>query len=150
VIVVKKMQVEEIDLAINLFGYYRQAAGITDDRYDRDRVLMTVREYNIRPNLFFRLAWRGQRPVGLVGAFVSQDPVESEQTVTIQFCYLIEEFAELENYELLLDAVSDWAEQLKCSAIRALDIGDHLSKIRWVYEQLDFDPVTVTIMNREL
>lgn len=147
---VKPMQPEQIDLVINLFNYYTQAADIDPQRLDRDRILITVREYNIRPNLFFRVAWSGQRPVGLVAAFLSQDPVEIEQTATIQFCYLLDEYADFDNYQQLLTAVQEWAKVNQCSAVRALDIGRHLEKIRWVYDQLEFDPVTVTILNREL
>lgn len=144
------MQPEQIDLVINLFNYYTQAADIDPDQLDRDRILNTVREYNIRPHLFFRVAWAGQRPVGVVGSFLSQDPIETELTATIQFCYLLDDYADLDNYQQLLTSVQEWAEVNGCSAIRVLDIGQHLAKIQWVYEQLEFDRVTVTIWNREL
>jgi hypothetical protein len=144
------MEPREIDLVINLFNYYKDDAGISDDRYDQDRVLRTVREYNIRPNLFFRVAFNGQRPIGIIGGFISQDPIETETTATIQFNYLLDEFATVENYAELIAVFQEWAQQLGITQMRAIDIGQNISRLNDVYDTLGFDPVKVMIMNKEI
>jgi len=148
--IIRSMEPREIDLVINLFNYYKDDAGISDDRYDQDRVLRTVREYNIRPNLFFRVAFNGQRPIGIIGGFISQDPIETETTATIQFNYLLDEFATVENYAELIAVFQEWAQQLGITQMRAIDIGQNISRLNDVYDTLGFDPVKVMIMNKEI
>ena len=82
------MRPDEIDSVLTLFEYYRVAANISEERYDQDRVLNTVREFAVRTNLFFRIALINSRPVGLIGGFLSPDPVEDELSATIQFLFL--------------------------------------------------------------
>jgi hypothetical protein len=144
------MQTNEIDLIINLFNYYRDEADIQEDRYSHDRVLHTIREYNIRPNLFFRVAYNGLRPVGIIGGFLSEDPVESQVTATIQFNYLIPEYATVENYAEIIGSFQAWAKQFKVTAIRAIDIGQNYNRLSDVYDTLGFDPVRITVMNKEI
>jgi hypothetical protein len=148
--IIRAMETREIDLVITLFNYYRVEADIADDLYDENRVLSTIREYNIRPNLFFRVAYNGTRPVGLIGGFLSEDPIELEITATIQFNYLIPEFASVDNYGLLIDEFETWASQFKCTQMRAIDIGKNINRLNKIYDQLAFDPVKVTIMNKEI
>jgi hypothetical protein len=92
----------------------------------------------------------GQRPVGLIGGFLSQDPVENQVTATIQFLYLIEEFAEISNYEMLIDQFTAWSQQFKVTQIRAIDIGYRIDRLNDVYDELGFSPVRVSIMNKEI
>jgi hypothetical protein len=147
--IIREMETREIDLIVNLFAYYAEEAQVSE-RYDESRVLATVREYNIRPNLFFRVAYNGQRPIGIIGGFLSEDPVESEITATIQFNYLLPEFATVENYAEMIGSFQSWSQQFKCTQIRAIDIGTNLSRLNDVYDVLGFDPVRVSIMNKEL
>jgi hypothetical protein len=146
----RQMETNEIDSVINLFSRYREDALISDEKYSENRVLHTIREYNIRPNLFFRIAVNGQRPVGLIGGFLSEDPVDIEVSATIQFCYLIEEFRDINNYKLMIDEFTNWGRQFKATNVRAIDIGNNVTRLQDVYEQLDFAPIRVSLMNREL
>lgn len=144
------METSEIDLVINLFNYYRDDAGIPDDRYDENKVINTVREYCIRPNLFFHCAFIGRRPVGIIGGFLSEDPIDTEVTATIQFNYLIPEYATVENYGQMIDIFQKWAEQFSVTQIRAIDIGNRPNRLIDVYNKLEFYPVRVSIMNKEI
>jgi hypothetical protein len=148
--IIRPMETTEIDLVINLFNYYREEAGIPEERYDHDKVLKTIREYCIRPNLFFNVALNGRRPVGIIGGFLSEDPVDTEITATIQFNYLIPEFATVENYGQLIDIFQTWAKQFKVEQIRAIDIGNNITRLDDVYDQLGFNPIRVNIMNKEI
>lgn len=143
------MEINEVDLVINLFNYYREEAEISEERYDENRVLQTVREYCIRPNLFFRVAFNGLRPVGLIGGFLSEDPIESDTTATIQFNYLIPEFNSVENYAEMIAEFQKWAKQFNVQQMRALDIGNNLTRLNDVYDILGFTPVRISIMNKE-
>lgn len=144
------MEEREIDSVLTLFEYYREDAGINEERYDENKVLKTVREYNIRPHLFFRVAFNGLRPIGLIGGFLSEDPVESELAATIQFNYLIPEFASVDGYAQLITEFQNWAKDLKVSQIRAIDIGNNINRLNDVYDALGFDPIRVNIMNKEI
>lgn len=146
--IIREMLPREIDGVITLFNYYRDAVDIDPDRYDENRVIMTVREYNIRHNLCFRVAFNGQRPVGVIGGFLSEDPVESEVTATVQFCFLLDEFATVDNYRSLLDEFESWSSQFNVSAIRCIDIGRNPNRLKTVYDQLGFDPIRIDIMNK--
>lgn len=144
------MEEREIDSVLTLFEYYREAAGIAEERYDENKVLKTVREYCIRPHLFFRVAYNGLRPIGLIGGFLSEDPVESELAATIQFNFLIPEFASVDGYAQLIAEFQNWARDLKVSQIRAIDIGNNINRLNDVYDALGFDPIRVNIMNKEI
>ena len=148
--IIRKMETNEIDSIITLFNYYRDAAEIPEEKYDENKVINTVREYNIRPNLFFRVAYNGLRPVGFIGGFLSEDPVDTELIATIQFNFLIDEYATVEGYRELTDAFQEWAKELKATNIRAIDIGEKVSRLKQVYYELGFDPVRVEIMNKEI
>jgi hypothetical protein len=148
--IIRAMEPREIDVVVNLFNYYKDDAGISEQNYDQNRVLNTVREYCIRPNLFFRVAFNGLRPIGIIGGFLSEDPVDIEITATIQFCYLLEEFAQIENYASMIDEFQSWSNQFKVTAVRAIDIGTNPNRLESVYDQLGFNPIRVTVMNKEL
>jgi hypothetical protein len=148
--IIRAMEPNEIDLVVNLFNYYRAEADITEDRYDENKTLNTIREYCIRPNLFFHCAYNGRRPVGVIGGFLSEDPIDTERTATIQFNYLIPEFATVDNYGQMISVFEKWAEQFTVSQIRAIDIGQNSNRLNDVYDQLDFTPVRVSIMNKEI
>jgi len=148
--IIRAMEPRELDSVLTLFNYYCEAADITEDKYDQDRARETVREYCIRPNLFFRIALNGQRPVGMIGGFLSQDPVETQVTATIQFLYLIPEFADINNYQNLVDEFTTWSQQFKVTQVRAIDIGYRMDRLRDVYDELGFSPVRVSIMNKEI
>lgn len=148
--IIRPMETNEIDLVINLFNYYREEADITEERYDQDKVIKTVREYNIRPNLFFRVAFNGRRPIGIIGGFLSEDPIDTEITATIQFNYLIPEFANIENYGLLIEEFQTWARQFHVEKMRAIDIGNNITRLNDIYDQLGFNPIRISIMNKEI
>jgi len=148
--IIRDMEPRELDVVLTLFNYYCEAAAITEEKYDQDRTRETVREYCIRPNLFFRIAVNGQRPVGMIGGFLSQDPVESEVTATIQFLYLIPEFADINNYQNLVDEFVNWSKQFKVTQIRAIDIGHRMDRLHDVYDELGFNPIRISIMNKDI
>lgn len=148
--IVRPMETHEIDVVINLFNYYKDDAQIPEDKYDENKVLSTVREYTIRPHLFFRVAYNGLRPVGVIGGFLSEDPVDTDLTATIQFFYLLPEFAELHNYKQMLDVFESWATSVNATAIRAIDIGNNPNRLQDIYDELGFNPVKISIMNKEL
>lgn len=148
--IIRPMETNEIDLVINLFNYYRDEAGIPEDRYDENKTIKTIREYCIRPNLFFHVAYNGLRPIGLIGGFLSEDPIDTEVTATIQFNYLIPEYATAENYGQLISVFEKWASQFSCTQIRAIDIGNNPNRLIDVYNSLEFYPVRVSIMNKEI
>lgn len=148
--IIRSMRPEEIDSVLIVFEYYRDAVGIDDQSYDSDRVLATIKEFAIRPNLFFKIALDNSRPVGIIGGFLSPDPVEREHTATIQFIFLVQGYDTADNYRQLVDEFTLWARQSKASAIRAIDIGNNPLRLQTIYEDLEFTPVRISIMNKEI
>jgi hypothetical protein len=144
------METTEFDSVMNLFNYYKEEAHVDPDRFSENRLIETLRQYNIRPNLFFRVAYNGLRPVGMIGGFLSEDPVEDQITATIQFNYLLPEFAQEENYALMIEQFQTWGSQFGAEQLRAIDIGNNINRLKKIYDALDFDPIGVTIMNREI
>jgi hypothetical protein len=144
------MEQREIDSVITLFEYYREDAAIDEERYDENKVLKTIREYCIRPHLFFRVAFNGLRPVGMIGGFLSEDPIETEITATIQFNYLIPEFNSVDNYGEMVAEFEKWSKALGVKQMRALDIGNNITRLNDVYDILGFNPVRIAIMNKEI
>lgn len=147
---IRPMEAKEIDLIINLFNYYKDEANIDELKYSENRVLATIREYTIRPNLFFRVAFNGQRPIGIIGGFLSEDPVDTELAATIQFNYLLPEFATTTNYGMLVDTFTEWATACRATNVRAIDIGNNPNRLQDVYDDLGFNPIRISIMNKEL
>lgn len=145
---IREMEPNELDSVITLFGYYREAADIPEDKYDENRVRHTLREYSIRTQLFLRIALNGQRPVGVIGGFLSEDPVDTDFTANIQFCYLLPEFTS--GYPELIQEFITWATACKVTAVRAIDIGNNYERLRDVYESLDFEVIKLSIMNKEI
>jgi len=147
---IRPMEPHEIDSVLTLFNYYREAADISEERYSEDRARNTIREYCIRPNLFFRVAYIGQRPCGLIGGFLSEDPVDTERAATIQFLYLLPDYDQQENYQQLIEQFSQWGRSAGATNCRAIDIGNNTRRLEAVYAQLGFDPIRVSIMTREI
>ena len=148
--IIRELDPKDIDAVIIMFNYYRDAADIPEDRYDENRVLATLREYAIKPNLFLRVAYVGRRAVGIIGGFLSQDPIDTEVTATIQFNFLIAEYHTVDNYAEMIGSFQQWAQQFKVTQIRALDIGNNINRLDDVYDVLGFDPVRISIMNKEI
>ena len=148
--IIREMLPRELDSVLNLFNYYADDAGITDETFDADRLRHTVREYCIRPNLFFRVCYNGQRPVGVIGGFLSDDPVERTISATIQFHYLLPECADINNYQQMIDAFESWATECQAQQIRVIDIGHRLNRLHDIYDQLGYAPVRLSIMNKEI
>jgi hypothetical protein len=68
----------------------------------------------------------------------------------MQFLYLIPEFAEINNYQNLVEEFVAWGEQFKVTQVRAIDIGNKLDRLRDVYDELGFSPIRISIMNKDI
>lgn len=148
--IIRPMDPREMDVVLNLFNYYKEAADISDEKWDDGKVIRTIKEYCIRPHLFFRVAFIGTRPIGVIGGFLSEDPVDSDLAATIQFCYLLPEHDDIANYAELIAEFQNWARTLGAQQMRAIDIGNNIDRLRSVYDLLDFDPIRITVMNKEI
>lgn len=148
--IIRRMQPEEIDSVVILFDYYRNEALIPDEKYDEDRVVQTIRTYSVNWNLFFNVALEGQRPVGLIGGFVSEDPIDGDRCANIQFCYLVDSHHSRENYAQLIQTFESWAREVKATSIKAIDIGYKPDRLKYFYESMDFKSLPLTIMGKEI
>ena len=149
-VIIRSMRPEEIDSVLTIFEYYREAVGIDDQRYDSDRVLATIKEFAIRSHLYFRIALENSRPIGIIGGFLSPDPVENEHTATIQFLFLVPGHDSDDNYCQLINEFHDWAKHSKAVAVRAIDIGNNPLRLQKIYAELDYTPIRISIMNKEI
>lgn len=148
--IIRRMQPDEIDSVVVLFDYYRNAALIEDENYREEKVIETIRTYSINWNLFFNVAYEGGRPVGLVGGFVSEDPIEGSRCANIQFCYLVDSHHSKENYAQLISTFEEWAREVKATSIKALDIGYKPDRLKYFYETCGFKSLPLVIMGKEI
>lgn len=148
--IIRPMQPDEIDSVVVLFNYYREAARIDEDQYNEARVVQTIKTYTVNWNLFFNVAYDGQRPVGVVGGFVSEDPIEGTRGANIQFCYLVDGHASRENYQQLINKFEEWAREVKATSIKCLDIGYKPDRLKYIYETLGYSSLPLVIMGKEI
>jgi hypothetical protein len=62
----------------------------------------------------------------------------------------LDEFATVENYAELIAVFQDWAKQLGIKNMRAIDIGQNVSRLDDIYDVLGFNPIRINIMNKEI
>jgi hypothetical protein len=148
--IIRQMEADEMDLIVNLFEYYKDEALIEDDEWQINRVVQTIKNYSVSWNLFFRIAYEGQRPVGVIGGFVSEDPITGERVAAIQFNYLKPDYASVGNYRQLVDTFLSWTEEVKATDIKCMDIGNNLTRLDDVYENLGFRHQTISIYGKEI
>jgi GNAT superfamily N-acetyltransferase len=148
--IIRKMLPEEIESVVTLFGYYREETLIPDETYDEQRLVQTIKNYTINWQLHFKIAFDGQRPVGVIGGFSSEDPVEKENSAAIQFCYLIPSHASRGNYRQLVEDFEDWAQQVGAKNIKVLDIGYKPNRLADLFDSMEYNPVALNIMSKEI
>ena len=148
--IIRKMDPDEMDLIVNLFEYYKDEALIEDDEWQINRVVQTIKNYSLSWNLFFRIAYEGQRPIGVIGGFVSEDPITGERVAAIQFNYLKPDFASLGNYRQLVTEFVTWTEEVKANSIKCMDIGNDPTRLDEIYENLGFKRQTINIYGKEI
>lgn len=137
--IVRTMRPEEIDITVNLCGYYADEAEIPDDEYDTDAVLDTVRQYSIHPEYVWFNAYDGTRPVGLIAGCVTKKPWTKAGLIAhIDLVYLLESHRSMPNFKQLLDKFEEWAKTMKCGGITAGDIGINIDRSRKLYEHFGF------------
>jgi GNAT superfamily N-acetyltransferase len=151
--IVRKMQPSEIDVTVNLFGYYRDEATLTmpeiDEEYDENSVIETIRLYSSHYEYCWFNAYEGQRPVGLVAGCVTQTPWNHKLLVGhIDMIYLLESHRNMANVQMLYDEFVAWAKLSGCTKITAGDIGINPDRTRKVYTHLGFKEAVM--MTKEL
>lgn len=148
--IIRKMLPEEIDAVAILFEYYREDALIRDEQYDQDRVIQTIKTYCINWNMMFNVAYEGGRPIGVIGGFVSQDPIDGTTCAAIQFCYMVDSHNTIDNYRELVQAFESWAREVKATSVKALDIGNRLDRLQYLYQTLGYKALPLVVMGKEI
>lgn len=148
--IIRKMLPEEIEHIVILFNYYRDEVGISDETYDEQRVVQTIKNYTLNWQLHFKVAFEGQRPIGIIGGFASEDPVERETSAAIQFCYLLPAYASLSNYRQLVEDFEAWAREGGAKTIKVLDIGYKPNRLQDMFDTLGYNPLPIKIMSKEI
>ena len=135
--IVRTMLSHELDVTVNLCGYYADEAGI--ENYDENSVIETVKNHTIRNEYFWFNAYEGQRPVGLVAGALTQAPWNKEEIyLHIELIYLLEGNRTFSNFKLLLDKVEELARTVKAVKITAGDIGIDIERSKKLYSHFDF------------
>lgn len=143
--IVRKMLPAEIDVTINLFGYYRDEAieSIPQiaEEYDEDSVLKTIRLMNSNYEYCWFNLYDGQRPVGFVAGYASACPWNEEKIIAnIQFIYVMPSHRKMDTFKQLLGKFEEWAGTVNAQTITAGDIGIDIERSRTLYEHFGFKP----------
>jgi hypothetical protein len=143
--IVRKMTPHEIDVTINLFGYYRDEAieklPKIRDEYDEDSVLQTIRLMSSNYEYCWFNIYDNSRPVGFVAGYVSCCPWNREKVIAnIQFIYLLKSHRNMDNFKQLLGKFEEWAGIVNAQEITAGDIGIDIERSKTLYEHFNFKP----------
>ena len=140
--IVRKILPSEMNVTINLFGYYRDEAvksipSIADE-YDEDHVLETIRHYSTHYEYCWFNAYEGQRPVGLIAGCITKAPWGPVYHAHCELIFLLESHRTLANVKELLKAFEEWARIAGAREITAGDIGINPDRTKKLFEHLDF------------
>jgi GNAT superfamily N-acetyltransferase len=139
--IVRKMLPSELDVTINLCGYYAQEALIPEDEYDEDAVLETIRLYSSHYEYFWFNAYDGQRPVGIIAGYVTKEPwSKTKLHAHIELIFLLESHRSMDNFRTLLNKSEEWARTVGATEITAGDIGINPERTQKLYSHFDFKP----------
>jgi GNAT superfamily N-acetyltransferase len=137
--IVRKMRPEEMDITINLCGYYADEAKIPVEEYDTDAVLETIRNYSIHPEFIWYNAYDGTRPVGLIAGCITKAPWSNKQIYAhIDLIFLLESHRTMDNFKQLLSKFEEWARMVGAVEITAGDIGINPERTRKLYTHFGF------------
>lgn len=142
--IVRKMQPAEIDITVNLFGYYRDEAVKTlphiEQEYDENSVIETIRLYNSHYEYCWFNAYEGQRPVGLIAGCITATPWNKNLlNAHIDMIFLIESHRNMDNFRSLYSEFEAWARSYDARKITAGDIGINPDRTRKIYSSLGFN-----------
>lgn len=142
--IVRPMLAKEIDVTVNLFGYYRdeaiQSLPEIEEQYDESSVLETIRLYSSHNEYVWMNAYEGQRPVGLIAGCLTQMPWNKKLlNAHIDMVFLLESHRTIDNFKLLYNTFEQWARGYKCRKITAGDIGINPERTRKIYSHLGFE-----------
>jgi hypothetical protein len=140
--IVRKMMAHEIDVTVNLFGYYRDEAveampHIAED-YDENHVLETIRTYSSHYEYCWLNAYEGQRPVGLVAGCITKAPWGEVYTAHCDMIFLLESHRTIDNFRQLLGGFEEWARICGARDITAGDIGINVERTKKLFHHLGF------------
>jgi hypothetical protein len=132
----------EMNVTINLFGYYRDEAvdsipNIAEE-YDEDHVLETIRHYSTHYEYCWFNAYEGQRPVGLIAGYVCKAPWGPVYHAHCEMIFLLESHRTMDNVKELLKAFEEWARIAGAKEITAGDIGINPERTKKLLKHLDF------------
>ena len=138
--IVRKMQPNEIDAVILLTRYYAQDAELTEEEYDENEVIQTIRLYASNAEYCLRVAFEGQRPVGLIAGCVTKTPWNSTLNAHIDFVFILESHRNLQTFKQLLDEFEGWARIVNAKEITAGDLGIDPERNQKLYAHYGFKP----------
>jgi len=137
--IIKAVDATNIDATMVLCEYYREEADISDDDYDHNSVLETIKTRSIHPEYCWFNLYEGQRPVGFISGCLTQAPWNNKILYAhIELVFILESHRNLDNFKMLIDAFTKWAKQFKVVDITAGDIGINVDRTRKLYEHLGF------------
>jgi GNAT superfamily N-acetyltransferase len=137
--IIRKMQPTELDITVNLCGYYADEAKIPAEEYDTDSVVDSIRMYTIQPEYVWYNAYENTRPVGFIAGCLTQKLWTKDQFIGhIDFVYLLDSHRTLDNFRRLVAEFEQWALMMKCTEVTAGDLGVNLERTEKLYEHLGY------------
>lgn len=141
--IVRPMLPQEMDVTVNLTGYYADEAAQQlphiGEEYDVNAVIETIKLYSSHHEYFWYNAYEGERPVGFVAGCITKSPWSNTRfNCHIDMIYLLESHRSLAHFRLLLDRVEEFARTIGAKEITAGDLGIDLERTKKVYGHFDF------------
>jgi GNAT superfamily N-acetyltransferase len=141
--IVRKMNAAELDVTINVFGYYRDEAIESlpkiEDEYDENSVIDTIRTYASHWDHIWLNAYVNTRPVGFVAGYISACPWNKKiLDANIGFIYLLPSHRNMDNFRELLTHFEEWARMAGATNLTAGDIGINPERFKKLFEHMGF------------
>ena len=133
------MHPQELDITVNLCGYYAEEAAIPDLDYDTDAVVESIRMYTIQPEYCWFNMYEGTRPVGFVAGCVTKMPWSNQHLIGhIDLVFLLESHRKLDSFKRLISEFEAWAKLMNCRTVTAGDIGINPERTEKLYRHLGY------------
>lgn len=147
---VRKIQVTDIDSLMIMMEYYRDEAGIADEDWDTDSLLRTFKQFVISKDYVVLVALEAGRVVGCLVGAIKKEFYNDKVDCVIQFLFLHSSLRIHSNYNYLYKEFEKLCETIKARRILLIDPHDTQERIQPIADTLGFLGRTLRVFSKEI
>ena len=135
---VRNLRPQDIDLLLVMMSYYRDEVNISDEDWDENSVIQSIKFYATNLELTCLVAVENSRIVGCLLASMKKEFYNNNVSAAIQMLYLLPSHRQRENYQQLYNEFLNWTIGTKLEKILLIDIVDRTDRLDPISDMLDF------------